>query len=106
MSTKRTEIKLTSVDDLFKTHEKREVDNRQKIVDIPLTELYPFKNHPFHVNDNEELRELAKSIAENGMVTPAIARPRPEGGYELVAGHRRKAACEIAGIEDMPVVVR
>jgi ParB family chromosome partitioning protein len=99
-------IKLQSVDDLFKSEEGRADEKREKVTDIPLSDLYPFKNHPFQVNDNEELRELAKSIAENGMVTPAIARPRQEGGYELVAGHRRKAACEIAGIEVMPVLVR
>ena len=106
MSTKRTDIKLTSVDDLFKTQETREDDQREKIMDIPLSELYPFKNHPFQVKNDEELRELAKSIKQNGMVTPAIARPKPEGGYELIAGHRRKAASELAGFATMPVVVR
>lgn len=106
MSTKRTEIKLTSVDDLFKTQNEREEDKREKIVDIPLTELHPFKDHPFQVNKNDELKELAKSIKENGVVTPAIARPHPSGGYELIAGHRRKAACEIAGLTTMPVVIR
>lgn len=106
MSKRRTDIKLTSVDDLFKTQGEREEDNREKIMDVPLAELHPFKSHPFQVNKDEELRELAKSIKENGMVTPAIARPSPQGGYELIAGHRRKAACEIAGITTMPVVVR
>ncbi len=106
MSTKRTEIKLASVDDLFKTQDEREEDKREKIQDIPLIELHPFKDHPFQVNKNEELRELAKSIKENGVVTPAIARPYPDGGYELIAGHRRKAACEIAGLITMPVVIR
>jgi ParB family chromosome partitioning protein len=106
MSTKRTDIKLPSVDDLFKTQESRINDEREKIMDIPLPELHPFKNHPFQVNDNEELRELAKSIKENGVVSPAIARPRPEGGYELIAGHRRKAASQIAGLDTMPVIVR
>jgi ParB family chromosome partitioning protein len=106
MSTKRSEIKLTSLDDLFSTQEDRDEVKREKVMDIPLSELHPFKDHPFQVNDNEELRELARSIAENGMVSPAIARPRKDGGYELIAGHRRKAACEIAGIETMPVLVR
>lgn len=106
MTTRRPDIKLPSVDDLFKTHEDRVDDQREKIMDIPLSELHPFKNHPFQVNDNEELRELAKSIRENGVVSPAIARPRPEGGYELIAGHRRKAASQIAGLETMPVIVR
>ena len=106
MSSNIKNIKLQSLDDLFKTEEGRAEERREKVMDILLSDLYPFKNHPFYVNDNEELHELAKSIAENGMVTPAIARPRPEGGYELITGHRRKAACEIAGIEAMPVLVR
>ena len=106
MSSKRTEIKLASVDDLFKTQDEREEDKREKIQDIPLTELHPFKDHPFQVNKNDELKELARSIKENGVVTPAIARPHPDGGYELIAGHRRKAACEIAGLITMPVVIR
>lgn len=106
MTIKRTDIKLTSVDDLFKTQEDRADDQREKIMDIPLSELHPFKDHPFQVNDNEELRELAKSIRENGVVSPAIARPRTEGGYELIAGHRRKAASQMAGLETMPVIVR
>lgn len=106
MSTKRTEIKLTSLDDLFTTQEEREEDNREKIINIPLKELQPFVDHPFKVTKNEELRELAKSIKENGVVTPAIARQHPQGGFELIAGHRRKVACEIAGLTTMPVVVR
>jgi ParB family transcriptional regulator, chromosome partitioning protein len=99
-------MKLTTVDDLFKTDEGRADDRREKVMDIPLSELHPFKDHPFQVNDNEELRELAKSIKERGVVSPAIARPRPEGGYELIAGHRRKLACQMAGLETMPVIVR
>ena len=106
MSTKRTDIKLPTVDDLFTTQKERDEGNQEKILEIPLADLHPFKNHPFQVTKNEELRELAESIKENGVVTPAIARPRPEGGYELIAGHRRKAACELAGIAAMPVVVR
>jgi ParB family chromosome partitioning protein len=106
MKSNVSNIKLTSVDDLFKTEENRIEDLREKVTDIPLSDLHPFKNHPFQVNDNEELRELAKSIIENGMVSPAIARPRKEGGYELIAGHRRKAACLIAGIDTMPVLIR
>ncbi len=102
----RNEMKLTSVDDLFTTQEQRTDEMREKILDIPLSELHPFKNHPFQVNENEELKELAKSIKENGVVSPAIARKRPEGGYELIAGHRRKAACMLAGLETMPVIVR
>lgn len=106
MKSNVSNIKLSSVDDLFKTEENRIEDLREKVTDIPLSDLHPFKNHPYQVNDNEELRELAKSIIENGMVSPAIARPRKEGGYELIAGHRRKAACKIAGIDTMPVLIR
>ena len=73
---------------------------------IPLAELHPFKDHPFQVIENEELQELARSIAQNGVLTPGIARPRPEGGYELISGHRRKMACELAGLNIMPVFVR
>ena len=106
MSSIRTNFKLPTVDDLFTTQSERDQKNQEKIMEIPLEDLHPFKNHPFQVAKNDELRELAESIKENGVVTPAIARPRPEGGYELIAGHRRKAACELAGIATMPVVVR
>ena len=73
---------------------------------IPLAELHPFKDHPFQVIENEELQKLARSIAQNGVLTPGIARPRPEGGYELISGHRRKMACELAGLNIMPIFVR
>lgn len=81
-------------------------DKREKIHEIQLTDLHPFKNHPFHVEQDDELRELAKSIADHGVVTPGIVRPKSEGGYELISGHRRKAASELAGMATMPVVVR
>ncbi len=93
-------------DDLFSSEESRADARRERVMEVPLAELHPFKDHPFHVRDDEELRELAQSIAENGVVTPAIARPRKEGGYELVAGHRRKVACELAGLPEMPVLIR
>jgi ParB-like partition proteins len=100
------ELKLPPADSLFTTQEERDDRRREKIMDIPLDELRPFKDHPFQVADNDELRELAKSIAEHGVVTPAIVRPRTDGTYELISGHRRKAACEIAGVATIPVVVR
>ncbi|SMC63444.1 ParB/RepB/Spo0J family partition protein [Papillibacter cinnamivorans] len=81
-------------------------DKREKIHEIALTDLHPFKNHPFHVEQDDELRELAKSIADHGVVTPGIVRSKPEGGYELISGHRRKAASELAGVATMPVVIR
>ena len=86
--------------------ESQALDNAQQIETVDISKLIPFKNHPFQVTDNDELRELAKSIAEHGVVTPAIVRPSADGTYELISGHRRKAACEIAGIATMPVVVR
>ncbi len=99
-------IKLASVDDLFSTEESRADENREKIVEIPLTELFPFKDHPFKVIDNEAMFDTAESVKQYGVLVPAIARPRDEGGYELVAGHRRKRACELAELDTMPVIVR
>jgi len=93
-------------DALFSSQEQRDDEKREKIIDIPLTELHTFKKHPFRVEVNDELREMARSILDHGVVTPAIARPRPEGGYELLSGHRRKAACQLAGLETLPTVVR
>lgn len=81
-------------------------DKRENIHEIALTELHPFKNHPFHVEQDDELRELAKSIADHGVVTPGIVRPKPESGYELISSHRRKAASELAGMATMLVVIR
>lgn len=99
-------IKLNTVDDLFSTEESRQDANREKVIEIPLVELYPFKHHPFKVVDDERMLDTADSIREYGVLVPAIARPREEGGYELVAGHRRKRGCELAGLETMPVIVR
>ncbi len=93
-------------DALFSSQEQRDDEKREKIINIPLSELHTFKNHPFRVEVNDELREMARSILDHGVVTPAIARPRPEGGYELLSGHRRKAACQLAGLETLPTVVR
>ena len=95
-----------ALDALFTSQEERDDEKREKIIEIPLTELHTFKNHPFRVEVNDELREMARSILDHGVVTPAIARPRPEGGYELLSGHRRKAACQLAGLETLPTVVR
>jgi ParB family chromosome partitioning protein len=99
-------IKLASVDDLFSTEESRADENREKIVELPLTELFPFKDHPFKVIDDEAMFETAESVKKYGILVPAIARPREEGGYELVAGHRRKRACELAELETIPVIIR
>ncbi len=101
-----TKAKLTSYDDLFTTEEIREDTKREKVMEIPLEQLYPFRNHPFKVIDDERMLDTAQSIKEYGVLVPAIARPRTEGGYELVAGHRRKRGCELAGLTTMPVIVR
>ncbi len=98
-------IKLESFDDLFGTV--KELDNSsEKIILLPLTELYPFQNHPFRVLDDEKMEETTESIKQYGVLVPGIARPRIEGGYELIAGHRRKRGSELAGKTEMPVIVR
>ena len=99
-------VELTSLDDLFSTQESRDDAQREKVVEIPLSELYQFANHPFKVLDDEKMQETAESVREHGVLVPAIARPRPDGGYELISGHRRHRACQLAGLETMPVIVR
>jgi len=99
-------IELASVDDLFSTEESRQDAAREKIMEIPLSELFPFEDHPFSVRDDDAMKETVESVKEVGVVVPAIARPREGGGYELIAGHRRKRACELAGLDAMPVIVR
>ena len=106
MKSSAKNIKLASVDDLFSTEESRADASREKVVEIPISELHPFKNHPFKVKDDEAMMDTAESIRQYGVLVPAIARPDPNGGYELVAGHRRHHASEIAGKETMPVIVR
>lgn len=106
MKSSAKNVKLASVDDLFSTEESRADATREKVVEIPLSELHPFQNHPFKVKDDEAMMDTAESIRQYGVLVPAIARPDPNGGYELVAGHRRHHASEIAGKETMPVIVR
>ena len=106
MKSSAKKIELASVDDLFSTEEGRQDAKLEKIQEIPLSELHPFRNHPFKVKDDEAMMETADSIKQYGVLVPAIARPDPEGGYELVAGHRRHRASELAGKETMPVIVR
>ena len=106
MKSSAKKIELASVDDLFSTEESRADAQREKVVEIPLSELHPFKGHPFKVKDDEAMMETADSIKQYGVLVPAIARPDPEGGYELVAGHRRHRASELADKETMPVIVR
>ena len=99
-------ISLTPVDDLFSTEESRSNTNRERVVELPLSELHPFRNHPFKVVDDEKMQDTAQSIREHGVLVPAIVRPREEGGYEIVAGHRRHFASQIAGLDTMPAIVR
>ena len=106
MKSSARNIGLTSLDDLFSTEESRADEGREKVREIPLAELHPFRNHPFKVRDDERMLDTAESIREHGVLVPAIARPREEGGYELIAGHRRKRGCELAGLTTMPVIVR
>ena len=106
MKSSAKNIRLTSVDDLFSTEESRADEQREKVQEIPLSELHPFPNHPFKVVDDERMLDTADSIREHGVLVPAIARPRADGGYELIAGHRRKRGCELAGLDTMPVIIR
>ena len=106
MKSSAREVKLASVDDLFSTEESRQDAAREKVMEIPLRELFPFPDHPFSVRDDDTMKETVESVKEYGVLMPAIARPREDGGYELVSGHRRKRACELAGLETMPVIVR
>ena len=106
MKSSAKKVELASVDDLFSTEESRADAQREKVLEIPLSELHPFKDHPFKVKDDEAMMETADSIRQYGVLVPAIARPDSNGGYELVAGHRRHRASELAGKDTMPVIVR
>ena len=99
-------VSLTPYDDIFSTEESRTGHKVEQIQEIPITELYPFKNHPFSVVDDKRMEEMVESIKEFGIMVPVIARPLDGGGYEIVSGHRRKRACELAGIETLPVLIR
>ena len=106
MKSSAKKVELASVDDLFTTEESRQEARLEKVLEVPLSELHPFKNHPFKVKDDEAMMETADSIRQYGVLVPAIARPDPNGGYELVAGHRRHRASELAEKETMLVIVR
>ena len=106
MKSSAKNITLTSVDDLFTTEEEREEKRREKVQNIPLSELHPFRDHPFKVVDDDKMQETVDSIREYGVLVPIIARPKEEGGYEIVSGHRRCHASELAGLETVPVIVR
>ena len=99
-------LPTASLDELFSSQAERDDAKLERVKDIPLYELHPFKDHPFKIQNNEEMNRLIESIQKFGTLTPALARPLPEGGYELISGHRRLAACQVLGIETMPVIVR
>lgn len=100
------DLGLSGYDELFMTQQERADTRKPKVEELPLTELTPFKNHPFKVKNDAEMAELMKSIADAGVLSPALARPKEGGGYELISGHRRLAACKALGMETMPVIVR
>ena len=106
MKSSAKNIVLKSVDDIFQTEENRVDAQRERVQEIPLDQLKPFKNHPFKVRDDQRMLDTADSIREYGVLVPAIARPDPNGGYELISGHRRKRGCEMAGLQTMPVIIR
>lgn len=106
MKSSAKNIVLKSVDDIFQTEENRADAQRERVQEIPLDQLKPFKNHPFKVRDDQRMLDTVDSIREYGVLVPAIARPDPEGGYEMISGHRRKRGCEMAGLQTMPVIIR
>ena len=97
---------LSSYDDIFSTEESRQEEQREQVQQIPIGELYPFKNHPFKVLDDDSMSDTVESVKQHGVLSPLIARPRPKGGYEIISGHRRQHAAELAGLETLPVIVR
>ena len=108
MTTRKSDFILptTSLDELFSSQEERDDAKLERVKEIPLNELHPFRDHPFKIQNDEEMKRLIESIKKFGTLTPALARPLPEGGYELISGHRRLAACQVLGIETMPVIIR
>lgn len=106
MTKRKSDFALPTLDDLFTTQAERDDAKFERVKNIPLGELHPFKNHPFKILNNEEMERMIESIRKVGTITPALARPLPDGGYELISGHRRLAACQVLGIETMPVIVR
>lgn len=99
-------LQMNSLDELFSSQEERDDAKLERVKEIPLAELHPFKDHPFKIQNDDEMKRLMESIQKFGTLTPALARPLPEGGYELISGHRRLAACQVLGIETMPVIIR
>ena len=99
-------VALKGLDDIFSTEESRQEEQQEQVQQIPVSELFPFKNHPFKVLDDDSMTRTVESISQFGVLSPLIARPRPEGGYEIISGHRRQHAAQLAGLETLPVIVR
>ena len=99
-------VSLKGADDIFSTEESRQEQQREQVQQIPIGELFPFKNHPFKVLDDESMQRTVESVEQYGVLSPLIARPRPEGGYEIISGHRRQHAAQFAGLDTLPVIVR
>ena len=99
-------VSLKGADDIFSTEESRQEQQREQVQQIPIGELFPFKNHPFKVLDDESMQRTVESVEQYGVLSPLIARPRPEGGYEIISGHRRQYAAQLAGLDTLPVIVR
>ena len=99
-------VSLKGADDIFSTEESRQEQQREQVQQIPIGELFPFKNHPFKVLDDESMQRTVESVEQYGVLSPLIARPRPEGGYEIISGHRRQHAAQLAGLDALPVIVR
>ena len=106
MQKKGANISLKGYDDIFSTEESRQEEQREQVQQIPIGELFPFKNHPFKVLDDDSMSDTVESVKQYGVLSPLIARPRPKGGYEIISGHRRQHAAELAGLETLPVIVR
>ena len=106
MSKGSLNVSLKGADDIFSTEESRQEQQREQVQQIPIGELFPFKDHPFKVLDDESMQRTVESVEQYGVLSPLIARPRPEGGYEIISGHRRQHAAELAGLETLPVIVR
>ncbi len=99
-------VSLKGADDIFSTEESRQEQQREQVQQIPIGELFPFKKHPFKVLDDESMQRTVESVEQYGVLSPLIARPRPEGGYEIISGHRRQHAAQLAGLDTLPVIVR
>ena len=106
MPNRSLNVSLKGADDIFSTEESRQEQQREQVQQIPIGELFPFKNHPFKVLDDESMQRTVESVEQYGVLSPLIARPRPEGGYEIISGHRRQHAAQLAGLDTLPVIVR